>query len=104
MLLVVVLCWVARKVVVGDDSDLCTAMLLGGLVGRIKGGGSLLGGRELAGGVEGSGGAGGEGRGEPMTVVYGVVEMGDGTRGLGIGEDVRPLDPWREAFPRGRYA
>ena len=115
--LVGLLCWVARPVVVCDDSDLCTARLLQGLVGRIPNGeGGLLKGKNLAmaidntsldnnaGGVEVSG----TDSKEPTQVVYGVVEKRNSAgvrwRGLGMNEDIQPLGLWRGVFPRGRYA
>ena len=115
--LVGLLCWIARPVVVCDDSDLCTARLLQGLVGRVpNGAGTLLGGKELAREIDdasrdnnaGGGEVSGTGHQEPTRVVYGVVEKkngaGAGRRGLGISEDIQPLDLNRGAFPRGRYA
>ena len=115
--LVGLLCWIARSVVVCDDSDLCTARLLQGLVGRIpNGAGTLLGGKELAKEIDntgmdsnaGGGEASGTGLKEPTRVVYGVAEKKNGAgaerRGLGMNEDIQPLDLRRGAFPRGRYA
>ena len=108
VVLVGLLCLVARPVVVCDDSDLTTARLLQGLVGRIpNGGGALLDGKALAEGIENNtrtenldgGGVG---------VVYGVIDTKDGVgvrwRGLGLSEDIEPLNPWSGAFPKGRYA
>jgi hypothetical protein len=45
---VVLLLWIARPVVIVDDSNLCTARLLSGLVNRLDDGGCLLDGREIA--------------------------------------------------------
>ncbi|KAM0798594.1 hypothetical protein BDR22DRAFT_912903 [Usnea florida] len=117
VILVGLLCWIARPVVVGDDSDLCTARLLHGLVGRIPdGGGTLLYGRELAQEIENltmdNAVAGGEmgatNLQEPTRVVYGVVETNDKAgiirRRLGINEGIQPLSSWRGAFPKGQYA
>ena len=47
-LLVAIMLWIARPVVVIDDSDLCTARLLQGLAGKLEGRGSLLSGKEIA--------------------------------------------------------
>ena len=118
VLLVALLCLVARPVIVCDDSDLSTARLLQGLVGRIPhGSGALLDGKELAAGIDnastdnhadGGGGVIGADDREPTRVVYGVIDTKDGAgvrrRGLGISEDIRPLSPWKGAFPKGRYA
>ena len=117
IILVGLLCWIARPVVVGDDSDLCTARLLHGLVGRITdGGGTLLHGRELAREIDSASienaVAGGEASAtslqEPTRVVYGVVETNDKAgmkrRRLGIDEGIQPLSLWRGAFPKGQYA
>lgn len=117
VVLVGLLCWVARPVAVCDDSDLCTARLLSGLVGRLPdGGGALLGGKELAREIDNASidrnAAGGEVSGsglkEPTRVVYGVIDTKDSAgfrrRGLGLNEDIQPLRLWRGAFPRGRYA
>ena len=113
------LCLVARPVVICDDSDLCTARLLQGIVSRIpNGSGALLDGKALAGGVDndmsadnhagGGVGVSGTGHNEPTQVVYGVTDMKDSAgvrrRGLGISEDIQPLNPWSGAFPKGRYA
>ena len=47
-LLVAIMLWIARPVVVIDDSDLCAARLLQGLAGKLEGRGSLLSGKEIA--------------------------------------------------------
>lgn len=117
VVLVGLLCWVARPIVVCDDSDLCTARLLQGLVGRIPNGeGGLLEGKELAMAIDnsslddnsGGGDMSGTDLKEPTRVVYGVIEKKNGAgvtrRGLGISEGVKPLGLWRGAFPRGEYA
>ena len=116
VVLVGLLCWVARPVVVCDDSDLCTARLLQGLVGRLPTcGGSLLDGKKLAGAIDSasveSNADAGEVSGtdfrEPTRVVYGVLQMkssaGTTRQGLGLNEDVQPLRLWRDTFPRGQY-
>jgi hypothetical protein len=96
---VVLLLWIARPVVIVDDSNLCTARLLSGLVNRLDDGGCLLDGREIAEAIQekGSGGA----------VVYGVTNLPGrtGERVLILGEDVigrKNLDGRR--FPQGTYA
>ncbi|KAL9063918.1 MAG: hypothetical protein Q9161_009196 [Pseudevernia consocians] len=117
VVLVGLLCWVARPVVICDDSDLCTARLLQGLVGRIPGGGgALLDGKALARAIDdtstedkaGIDGVSETVHKEPTRVIYGVVDANDGggkrRRGLGISEDIRPLSRWRGAFPKGFYA
>ncbi len=117
VVLVGLLCWVARPVVICDDSDLCTARLLQGLVGRIPaGGGALLDGKALAREIDNTStenNAVGDGvsdtvHKEPTQVTYGVVDANDGAgvrrRGLGISEDIRPLRLWGAVFPKGSYA
>ena len=114
--LVGLLCWVARPVVVCDDSDLCTARLLQELVGRIPDcGGSLLDGKELAGAIENTildkNGDEGEVSGtdlrEPTGVVYGVVRVknsaGTIRQTLRLSEGIQPLGSWRDTFPKGEY-
>ena len=108
VVLVGLLCLVARPVVVCDDSDLTTARLLQGLVGRIpNGSGALLDGKALAEGIKSymrkedyDGGNGG--------VVYGVIDTKDSVgvrrRGLGLSAEIQSLNPWSGAFPKGRYA
>ena len=109
VLLVGLLCLVARPVVVCDDSDLTTARLLQGLVGRIpNGGGALLDGKALAEGIRNNMRTTENHDGGDVGVVYGVIDTKDGVgvrrRGLGLSEDIQPLNPWRDAFPKGRYA
>ena len=106
--LVGLLCLVARPVVVCDDSDLTTARLLQGLVGRIpNGGGTLLDGKALAEGIENNMRRENPDGGD-VGVVYGVIDTTDSVgvrrRGLGLREDIYPLNPWSGAFPKGRYA
>ena len=83
-----------------DDSTLCTARLLQGLVGRLEGRGSLFSGKRLAEEIQKAGSKDGK-------VVYGISHGHDlgGQRVLEIGEDV----PVRKAlnggrFPKGSYA
>ena len=117
IILVGLLCWIARPVVVCDDSDLCIARLLQGLVGRIPdGGGTLLDGKELAREIDNASMdnavAGGEKSAtilqEPTRVVYGVDNTNDKAglkrRRLDINEGIQPLRPWRGAFPTDQYA
>ena len=121
LVLVILLCLVARPVIVCDDSDLATARLLQTLVSRIpNGGGALLDGKALAEGIDHnstvrstdnhimSGENGGDDDRQPTRIVYGVIETKDsaGIRrpGLGLSEEIEPLNPWSGAFPRGRYA
>ena len=106
--LVGLLCLVARPVVVCDDSDLTTARLLQGLVGRIpNGGGALLDGKALAEGIKNNTRTENHDGGE-VGVVYGVIDTKDSVgvrqRGLGLSEDIQPLNPWSGAFPKGWYA
>ena len=116
-LLVGLLCWVARPVVVCDDSDLCTARLLHGVVDRLPhGDGALLDGKDLAREIDNTimdndtdgNGVNGTAHRESTRVVYGVVETDDGggvkRRHLGVDESIQPLSPWSGAFPRGQYA
>ena len=99
---------VARPVVICDDSDLTTARLLQGLVGRMpNGAGALLDGKALAEGIQDITRTEHHDGGD-VGIVYGVIDTKDSAgvrrRGLGLGEDIRPLNPWSEAFPKGRYA
>ena len=115
--LVALLCWIARPVVVCDDSDLCTARLLHELVGRIPDGhGTLLDGKGLAQEIDDASRdntvAGGEvdatNLPEPTRVVYGAVGTDDKSgikpRRLGINESIEPLSPWSGGLPKGQYA
>lgn len=91
--------WIARPVIITDDSNLCTARLLSGLVGRLDGGGCLLDGREIAEAIQDkiSGG----------TVVYGVKDGPEkaGGRVLVLGEDVGERKNLEgRIFPREAYA
>ena len=108
VLLVGMLCLVARPVVVCDDSNLTTARLLQGLVGRIpNGGGALLDGEALAEGIKNNMRTESHDGGD-VEVVYGVIDTKDSVgvrrRGLGLSEDIERLNPWSGAFPKGRYA
>lgn len=82
-LLVAMMLWIARSVVVLDDSNLCIARLLHGLVGRLEGRGSLLPAKRIAEEIQRAGSKEGQ-------VVYGIGhECGVGGRGaLELGEDV----------------
>ena len=94
-LLVALMLWIARPVIIIDDSNLCTARLLQGLVGRLDGGGSLLDGQEIARAIQreclGNGGS----------VVYGIKPGGavGAPKTLGLGEDINV----RKRLPRGRF-
>ena len=89
-----------RPIVVIDDSNLAVARLLGPLVQRLEGRGSLLTGDQLATAI-------GSRSPDVREVVYGLVQA-DGKsneRHLQISEDVpirRKLQD--RAFPRGKYA
>ena len=117
IILVGLLCWIARPVVVYDDSDLSTARLLHELVGRIPDGrGTLLDGKRLAQEIDQASRDNAVAAGEmhattppePTRVVYGVVETNDKVGierpRLGISEDIQPLSSGTGAFPKGRYA
>ena len=117
VILVGLLCWIARPVVVYDDSDLSTARLLHELVGRIPDGrGTLLDGKRLAQEIDQASRDNAVATGEvhastppePTRVVYGVVETDDKAGierpRLGISEGIQPLMSGTGAFPKGRYA
>lgn len=100
-LLVAAMLWIAKPVVVLDDSDLSTARLLHGLVGTLDGRGSLSDGKALAEGIQS---ASGSSRGK---VVYGVGHRGNGggERILEMREGLRVRkDLPGKKFPEGRYA
>ena len=99
-LLVAIMLWIARPVVVIDDSDLCTARLLHGLVGKLEGRGSLLSGKEIAKEIQRTASKNGQ-------VVYGISHGRDvgGRPVLELGENVQVR--WKlngGRFPRGVYA
>lgn len=99
--LVGLICFIVRPVVIPGDSNLITAQLLRGLVGKIGDQGGLLQGKEIADAIqrETSGVAGGRG-----TIGYGVRD-GNGGIVLEIGEGmVRRRDLPGERFPEGQYA
>lgn len=81
-LLVAIMLWIARPIVVIDDSNLCTARLLQGLVGRLEGRGSLLSAKEIAEEIQRAGS-------KNRQVVYGTECDSDGRRVLTLGEDVQ---------------
>lgn len=81
-LLVAIMLWMARPIVVIDDSALCTARLLQGLVGRLNGRGSLLSAKEIAEEIQIAGSPKGK-------VVYGIERDSSGRRVLKFGEDVQ---------------
>lgn len=96
--LVGLMLWIARSVVVLDDSNLCMARLLEGLVQTLEGRGSLADGREIARSINRQGG----GR---VRVVYGIGAEGSNTeRVLRLGDErevARGLTTGR--FPEGAY-
>ena len=96
--LVALMVWIARPVVILDDSNLAVARLLHGLVGRVEGRGSLLDGKQLAEAIQAEGSKDGH-------ITYGVSDGGDGDRVVLLDEGVQPrkgLDGG--IFPRGQYA
>ncbi|MCJ1261759.1 hypothetical protein MMC22_001627 [Lobaria immixta] len=96
LILVIMMLWIARSVVVSDNSNLCTAHLLQSLVGRLEGNGSLLDSKEMAEAISS------QGTGQ---VVYGIRDMvkkGEG-RVLELAEIVQVQEKWR-MFPGGMYA
>lgn len=94
-ILVVLMLWFAKPVVVPDDSNLCTARLLEGLVARLGGKGSFLDGKEMAEAL----GRQGAGR-----VVYGIRDMEEKFQGrvLEVGENVTVRRKGKR-FPGGLY-
>lgn len=94
-ILVVLMLWIARLVVVPDDSILCTAHVLQGLAGPLKRTGSLLHAKELAEAI------GSQGTGQ---VVYGIRDMVEQVEGrvLGLGENIKTRKKG-ERFPSGLY-
>ncbi|KAL9599152.1 MAG: hypothetical protein Q9219_004019 [cf. Caloplaca sp. 3 TL-2023] len=100
-LLVGLILWIARPVVVPDDSNLVVAKLLHGLVGNVGERGNLLEGKEIAEAIEKEGDMAGREKG---AVGYGVREGSSGTV-LEIGEGLaRRKNLRNESFPRGVYA
>ena len=99
-LLVALMLWIARPVVIIDDSNLCTARLLEGLVGRLGGGGCLLDGREIAKAIQR------ECFGNDGKIVYGIKREGVAApKVLGLGEDINVRKRIaRGRFPHGQYA
>lgn len=93
-MLVVLMLWIARPIVITDDSNLAVARLLKGLVNPLAQGGGLLNGPEIAEAIQ---------KGKDK-VTYGVREGEAGTI-LEVGEDlhVRKRLPGRR-FPAGQYA
>lgn len=102
-LLVAIMLWIARPVVIIDDSNLCTARLLQGLVGRLEGRGSLLSGKRLAEEIQRAGP-------KNWQVVYGISQWGDvgGQRALTLGENREEVQVRKRVnggtFPKGSYA
>jgi len=102
-LLVVLILWIARPIIIGGESTLATARLLGGLVGRLGGEGCLLDGRDIAEMIqeketgEKIGAASGG-------VVYGVRKTEEGRMVVELGGEIevrKRLNGGR--FPRGTY-
>ena len=97
-ILIALTLWIAHPIVVGEDSNLVTARLLRGLVGRLDGRGVLLDGKEIARAIEAERG------GRKEKVIYGIKEEKIG-RILELDEDaIGRNDQPRKRFPRGEYA
>lgn len=95
-LLVILMLLIARSVVVPDDSHLCTAHLLQGLVGRLGERGSLLNEKEMAEAISSQG---------IGHVAYGIREPTDGNEGgkvLELGDNMKIMDNGKR-FPKGLY-
>jgi len=110
VLLVAMILWVSKPIIVLDDSDLSTARLLYGLVGKLGGRGSLLDGKKLAKAIqakivqEAEDGVSETANGQ---VVYGISHGHDlGTQGvLDLGADVKMKKDFKgRRFPPGRYS
>ena len=110
VLLVAMILWVSRPIIVLDDSDLSTARLLYGLVGKLGGRGSLLDGKKLAKAIqakiaqEAQDGVSETANGQ---VVYGISHGHDlGMQGvLDLGADVKMKKDFKgRRFPPGRYS
>ena len=94
LLLVGLMLWIARPIVITDDSNLAVARLLKGLVEPLGHEGGLLDGKEIAEAVQQ----------ESVKVGYGVREGETGTiLEIGDGLDRRKTLPGRR-FPTGTYA
>ncbi|KAI4126464.1 MAG: hypothetical protein LQ347_004963 [Umbilicaria vellea] len=91
-ILVALMLRIAGPTIVIDDSNLCTARILQGLVGRLNGRGSLLSAEELAEGIQRAGSQKGQ-------AVYGIERELSGRRVLTLGEDV----PVRTKLINGRF-
>lgn len=94
-LLVVLMLWIAKPVVVPDDSSLCTAHLLYDLVGRMKGKGNLLDAKELAHAISS------QGNNRVMYGVRDVVEKAQG-KDIELGGNVMIRGEGKR-FPGGLY-
>lgn len=100
-LLVGVILWMARPVFVPDDSDLTTARLLHGLVGRLEGGGSLCDGKQLAATIQSLSDS------KKGKIIYGIGQRHEGSeeRVLGLRDGLRSKkDMEGKRFPEGPYA
>ena len=96
-ILIMLMVWIARPVIILDDSNLALARLLYGLVGRLEGRGSLLDGKQVAKAIQASGSKDGQ-------VVYGIRGEGQDRFVLTVDEGVvlRRRLPGG-VFPRGQY-
>lgn len=93
-LLVALMLWISRPIIVGADSNLATAKILRGMIGKLGDGGGLLDDREMAEAIQRHVG----------DVGYGIREGDQGTVvELGEKTTVRKELPGRR-FPTGQYA
>lgn len=88
--------YIAKPVVVPDDSNLCTAHLLQGLVGRLWGSGSLLNSKEMAEAISS------QGTGQVMYGIRYTVEKVQASV-LELGENIKVRERGTR-FPSGLYA
>ncbi|KAL8846417.1 MAG: hypothetical protein Q9221_008499 [Calogaya cf. arnoldii] len=99
--LVGLIVFIARPVVIPGDSNLITARLLQGIVGKIGDKGGLLKEKEIADAIQQETSGAGDGRG---TIGYGVRDRAGGIL-LEVGEGmVRRKDLAGGKFPKGEYA
>lgn len=98
-ILVGLMLWIARSVVVINESSLCMARLLEGLVARLGGKGSLLDDKDIVTAIQGRGA-------RKLRVVYGIGRIGvmEEERVLRLGDknEVEKIPKWGP-FPRGTY-
>lgn len=99
-ILVGLMLWIARSVVVTNESSLCMARLLEGLVARLGGNGSLLDDKDIVTAIQGRGA-------RKLRVIYGIGRIGEGEEErvlrLGDKEEVEKVVPKWGPFPRGTY-